>query len=272
MFRASLKWKPPNAQESFQSAYCRPWNPPADHEQVCSNQFRHVGSRGRSDFPRPIQPAWSLRDHKSHETAPLQLDSLVACMLQCHGFPANQHSPIQSLPWLHNVAQLMYGTDAIGLLEPSLACLSGILICLHQRCACARSQASKSMFCAHLSEKVPPSQPTVMECLACLAHAAPMSVVLASTSRWVKKMASCHLLGHFLGFQRRRMPGFGLGEIKGACSRPWTAWLPIWLTPTQAFYFQTVLMRFNDCLLDCAHLRSCPYLDRTTEADWSAVP
>jgi len=158
------------------------------------------------------------------------------------------------------------------LLEPSLACLSGILICLHQRCACARSQASKSMFCAHLSEKVPPSQPTVMECLACLAHAAPMSVVLASTSRWVKKMASCHLLGHFLGFQRRRMPGFGLGEIKGACSRPWTAWLPIWLTPTQAFYFQTVLMRFNDCLLDCAHLRSCPYLDRTTEADWSAVP
>lgn len=154
----------------------------------------------------------------------------------------------------------------------AIACLSLWNFDLSTWQRCAMSQASKSMFCAHLSEKVPPSQPTVMECLACLAHAAPMSVVLASTSRWVKKMASCHLLGHFLGFQRRRMPGFGLGEIKGACSRPWTAWLPIWLTPTQAFYFQTVLMRFNDCLLDCAHLRSCPYLDRTTEADWSAVP
>lgn len=94
------------------------------------------------------------------------------------------------------------------------------------------------VLCSSLGESPnSPSQPTVMECLACLAHAAPMSVVLASTRRWVKKMASCHLLRHFLGLQRRRMPGFGLGEIKGACSRPWTAVLPIWLTPTQAFYF-----------------------------------
>ena len=90
--------QPPSAGESFQFAYCRPWNPLANHGQVCSNQSQHVESPEKNGSPRSLRLVPSLGDRKSHGRARQQLDLRVACWFQCYGFPTVQHFPPRSQP------------------------------------------------------------------------------------------------------------------------------------------------------------------------------